>query len=423
MDNMNKKEKILFILAQLFFLTLLLPYNDIVSGFITGGLMLSCLLYDPIRQKIALFKERKHLWWMMFFILWMGISLFSSSNKEEILPTLDPRLPLGYLAVTIGLLNLRKGFKEIILLGFATLTTIVCLACLIMSVYNYFNTHNPDFFYNDALTLLTTQQSIYISVFVNISIYVFAYFFFFKVKKYKGWLLAGIVFLFGISYLLASRNQMIVLYSSTIVFILYYIVKRREYTKGTLILMSVLLAGFLILKFFPKTLNRFQDIGYTAFEYQHEGTESHYSNETTADQWNGANFRLAAWKCGWELFRQHPLAGTHIADKRDKILEKYNEKNFQFALKTNKNLHNNYLDILVGMGIIGLFLFLMGWLILPMKVAFSGGDFLSVLIILTFGIAMITEVYFDRSLGGMLVGFFIPFLLTGKRDNYALSVK
>jgi len=62
MDNMNKKEKILFILAQLFFLTLLLPYNDIVSGFITGGLMLSCLLYDPIRQKIALFKERKHLW-------------------------------------------------------------------------------------------------------------------------------------------------------------------------------------------------------------------------------------------------------------------------------------------------------------------------------------------------------------------------
>ena len=104
-------------------------------------------------------------------------------------------------------------------------------------------------------------------------------------------------------------------------------------------------------------------------------------------------------------------------------LEKYKEKNFQFALRTKKNLHNNYLDILVGMGIIGLFLFLMGWLILPMKVAFSDGDFLSVLIILTFGIAMITEVYFDRSLGGMLVGFFIPFLLTGKRDNYALSVK
>jgi hypothetical protein len=33
---------------------------------------------------------------------------------------------------------------------------------------------------------------------------------------------------------------------------------------------------------------------------------------------------------------------------------------------------------------------------------------------LTFAIAMTTENYFDRSLGGMLFGFFIPFLLTSK---------
>ena len=410
-DNMNKKEKILFILAQLFFLTLLLPYNDIVSGVITGGLMLSCLLYDPVRQKLALFGGRKYLWWMMFFFAWMVISLLSSDNKDEIFPTLDPRLALGYLPLSVGLLNLRKSFKETILLGFAVLTSLICIACLITSVYNYTNTHNPDFFYNDALTLLTTQQSIYISVLVNVSIYIFAYFLFFKTNRYRGLLLAGIIFLFCISYLLASRNQMIVLYCSSIVFILYYIIKRREFAKGTMILISVLLAGIAILKFFPKTLNRFQDIGYTAFEYKHEGTESHYSNETTADQWNGANFRIAAWQCGWELFKQSPITGTHLADKQDKVLEKYKEKNFQFALKTRKNLHNNYLDILVGTGIIGLFLFLMGWLILPVKVAFSNSDFLSVIIILTFGAAMTTEVYFDRSLGGLLVGFFIPFLL------------
>ena len=414
MDNMNKKEKILFILIQLFFLTLLLPYNDIVSGIITGGLLLCCILYDSFREKIALFKERKHLHWMMFFFTWMIISLFSSGNKHEIFPTLDSRLMLGYLPVTMGLVNLRKGLKERIMLGMAVITSMICLACLIMSIRNYINTHNPDFFYNDALTLLTTQQSIYISAFVNISIYVFAYYLFFKARKYRGFLLAGIIFLFGFNYLLASRNLMIVLYSSAILFIVYYIVKRREYAKGIVVLVSVLLAGFAILKFFPKTLNRFEDIGYTGFEYQHEGTESHYSNETTADQWNGANFRIAAWRCGWELFKQNPLVGTHLADKQDKVLEKYREKNFQFALKTRKNLHNNYLDILVGTGIIGLFLFLMGWLILPLKAAIAERDLLSVIIILTLGIAMITEVYFERTLGGMLVGFFIPFLLTHK---------
>src|SRR6185295_18617328 len=150
-----------------------------------------------------------------------------------------------------------------------------------------------DNFYNDGLTLLTTQQSIYISMFVNISIYVFAYFFFFKSIKYKGLILSGILFLSAVSYLLASRNLMITLYAAAISFVIYYIIKQKQYAKGALILLSVLIAGFLVLKFFPKTLNRFQDIGYTNFDYRHEGPESHLSNETTADQWNGANFRIA----------------------------------------------------------------------------------------------------------------------------------
>ena len=95
-------------------------------------------------------------------------------------------------------------------------------------------------------------------------------------------------------------------------------------------------------------------------------------------------------------------------------MDKYREKDFQFALKTQKNVHNNYLDILYSMGLIGLALFLMGWLILPFIYAKRYEDWLSVVIILTFAIAWITEIYFDRSLGGMLTGFFIPFLLTDK---------
>src|SRR6185436_4749987 len=120
------------------------------------------------------------------------------------------------------------------------------------------------------------------------------------------------------------------------------IFKKKKYTAGTTMLIAVLLAGFLVLHFFPKTINRFKDFAYTQYDYQHEGSESHYSKETTPDQWNGANFRIAAWRCGWELFKKNPIAGTHLGDKREKLIEKYKEKNFQFALRTNKNLHNNY---------------------------------------------------------------------------------
>jgi hypothetical protein len=54
----------------------------------------------------------------------------------------------------------------------------------------------------------------------------------------------------------------------------------------------------------------------------------------------------------------------------------------------------------------------MGWVILPLKILTQKRDYLCMLIMLTFCIAMATEVYFDRSLGGMLFGFFIPFLLS-----------
>jgi O-antigen ligase len=107
----------------------------------------------------------------------------------------------------------------------------------------------------------------------------------------------------------------------------------------------------------------------------------------------------------------NPVKGVDIGDKKDVLMEKYKEKNFQFAINTQKNVHNNYLDILYSMGIIGLGLFLVSWVILPLLYVKRRADWLSSLIILTFVIAWITEIYFDRTLGGMLTGFFIPFVL------------
>jgi O-antigen ligase len=142
------------------------------------------------------------------------------------------------------------------------------------------------------------------------------------------------------------------------------------------------------------------------------GQESHYNMKVNEHQWNGVNFRLAVWQCGWELFLAHPIIGVDIGDKKDALMEKYKEKKFEFALRTGKNVHSNYLDILYSMGIIGLSLFLIGWIILPLRYAKKNNDWLTILIILTFAAAWVSEIYFDRSLGGMLTGFFIPFLLT-----------
>jgi O-antigen ligase len=343
--------------------------------------------------------------------------VFLSSNFDKGLRYLDPRLALAYFPVSIGLLQLKREFKEKVLLGFAWLTTAIMLLCICWAVHRSDLFKKPEFLYDDSLTEILEQQSIYISLLVNLSIYIFTYHILFKKNKYRVGMVLADLFLFGASYLLASRNLMLVLYVFTIGFALYYIFRRKKYLEGTTLILGLLLGVFMIFKFFPKTFNRYKELAYTEFDYQHIGKESHYNMEVTSDQWNGANFRIAAWKCGWELFLSRPIAGVGIGDKKEVLMEKYKEKNFQFGLQTQKNVHNNYLDILYSMGIIGLSPFLVGWVILPLMYAKKSKDWLSFLIILTFAIAWITEIYFDRSLGGMLTGFFIPFLLTDKRKD------
>jgi O-antigen ligase len=414
---MTKKEKILFVLILFFLATLFFPWVKLINIIAASLLCLYAFFSNSWKEKGGLLKERKYILWMFLFFVMVTISVFLSSNFHKGLRYLDPRLPLIYFPLSIGLLELEKEFKQKVLLGFAWLTSFIMLFCLCWGIYRSHFFKSPEFLYNDSLTEVLKQQSIYISLLVNLSIYIFTYHIVSGKGRYKGWMILAVLFLFAMSYLLASRNLMVVLYVFTIGFAFYYIIKKRKYLEGATLILGLLLGVFMIFKFFPKTFNRYRELAYPQFEYQNMGKESHYNMEVTKDQWNGANFRMAAWRCGWELFLSSPVKGVDIGDKKDVLMDKYREKNFQFALQTKRNVHNNYLDILYSMGIIGLGLFLVGWVILPVAYANRHNDWLSVLIILTFAIAWITEIYFDRSLGGMLTGFFIPFLLTDKKQE------
>ena len=427
---MTKKEKVLFVLILFFLTTLFLPWLKLANIFAAIFLGVYSFFFDSFqedsltirkenlsnsfKQKWRLFKERKYLLWMFLFFTMVVISVFLSSNFHKGLRYLDPRLPLAYFPVSVGLLRLKKDFRDKILLGFAWLTTFIMVLCLCWSLNRSGYLKKPEFLYNDSFTEILKQQSIYISLLVNLSIYIFAYHVLYKKNRYRGWMILAVIFLFAISYLLASRSLMLALYLFTIGFAFYYIFKQKKYLEGAALLLGLLLGIFMIFKLFPKTFNRYRELAYTQFDYKSMGKESHYNMEVTKDQWNGANFRMAAWRCGWELFLSSPLKGVDIGDKRDVLMEKYREKDFQFALKTQKNVHNNYLDILYSMGLIGLTCFLVGWVILPLIFARRYKDWLAILMILTFAIAWVTEIYFDRSLGGMLTGFFIPFLLADK---------
>jgi len=414
---MTNKEKILFALILVFLTTLFFPRFRLLDILGVMLLVLYPFFFNSWKEKWQLLKERKHLLWMFAFFIMVVISVLLSANFHKGLRYLDPRLPLLYFPASIGLLELRKGFREKVLRAFAWLTTVVVLFCFCWALNRSAFFKKPEFLYNDSLTEILGQQSIYISLLVNLAIYVFCYNIFYKKLMNRGWMLFATLFLFTISYFLASRVMIVAMFSSILAFAFYNIILKKKYVIGIALVFGLVVGVFLIFKVFPKTLNRFKELAFTQFNYESMGSESHYNMEVTGQQWNGINFRMAVWQCGWELFLAHPVKGVDIGDKKDALMDKYREKKFQFALQTGKNVHSNYIDILYSMGIIGLSLFLIGWIILPLIYAEQSDDWLSILMILTFAAAWISEIYFDRSIGGMLTGFFIPFLLTDRKHE------
>lgn len=417
---MKKRDKLVFFAFLLFIASFFFPLIVVLNVFAMGLLVLVALVDDPLAKKIKIFKERRHTWFMLAFAGFLLISFFLSGNHHSGLRALQLRIPLFLFPVSIGLMRIRKEMRDRVLLGMAVIVTISCIASLCFAIYQYSRLNDEAWFYNDSLSFLIGQQSIYTSVFVNISIYVFAYFLLTKDLSRLRKILLGlaVLVLFVISYLLASRNMMTILYASTLIFAFYSILRKRKFLLGGLLLIGFFLVGLLVFQLFPKTINRFRELGFTHFNYQSQAKESHYGGVLTPDQWNGANFRLAAWRCGWQLFKEHPVAGVGLGDKKDDLFSVYRQRDFQFALTTRKNVHNNYLDILFSTGLIGLLLFLLGWIVLPFVQLVRARDGLAVLILLTFTLAMVTENYFDRGIGAMLFGFFVPFLLAsaGKRE-------
>jgi O-antigen ligase len=376
---------------------------------------------NSYQEKVQLFRERKYLRFMFAFVVILLFSFIESDNKTAGTQFLLRRIPLLIFPFTIGLISISKKQRDIILLGAGIIVSIACLATLGYAYYRYKQENNSVWLYNDALTYLIRQQSIYTSVIVNISVYSFVYYLLnYQLSNWKRVLLIiGIGFLFVISYLLASRNMMLILYLTIFLFSLYIIIKRKKYMAGIGLLVAIGVVIAVIFVFFPKTINRFKELAFTQFNYESQAKESHYAGVLTPEQWNGANFRLAAWPCGWEVFKKNPITGVGLGDKKDELFKVYHEKKFAFAINTGKNVHNNYLDILMSTGIIGLILFLMGWVILPVIRVIQGRDGLGFLILITFVIAMLTENYFDRTLGAILFGFFIPFLLSMEHGEQA----
>jgi len=406
------RERLLYFGIAAFFISLFLPDMPVINNIIIGGLFLVSLIYNPFAEKVQLLRQRKEIVLMILFFLWHIVSGIVSLNHKEALVMLALRLPLLVFPLSIGLLHIRAELKDRILLAFIIIITATSMVCMVYSIGQYRQFHDAGYLYNDSLTSVIKVQSIYFALIVNLAL--FSYFYLLRkgsfAIEYIGLAYLSIAFLLVFHFMLASRIAIISLYSVFLFFGILYIVRRKRYLEGITLILSLVIGAILLFKVFPKTLNRFDELNYSSYNFNSHGRESHYNMDLTTDQWNGANIRLAVWKCAEQLAREYWLLGAQLGDKQDRLMDVYRSKEFDFAIQTKRNTHSNYIDVFITFGIVGFAIFIFGYVIIPIRKAVRTNDLLGGLIIGFLAISMITETYMDRSMGCLLLGFFLSFI-------------
>lgn len=415
------KDKILYVLVGIFLITFYPDHMIVVNNVVLILLATYCFfIYNSFREKFYLLRQRREVLVMIAFYLLHIVSALLSNDVAEGFSWVLIRLPLFVFPVSMGLVFIKQELKERILYAYSVITTIMLLICMGWSVIQSIRLHDVTLLYNDNITdFFMDKQSVYIALMVNVAVFCFGYLLRVKssfVSK-KGWVYTCIFILLVANFLLASRVSIISLYSCIILVAIAGAIKKRK-TKQLIFVVAAMVAGLVVLvNFFPKTVNRFKELKYTSYKYTDMGTEAHFNMSTSDYQWNGANIRLAVWSCGWDVVKKYPVFGAQLGDKVAEQMKVYKDKHFEFAYKSRRNMHNNYLDIWAAFGTVGFLIFLYGFLFEPIRQSIKTRDILGLLIIASFMLAFISETYFDRSIGSFMFGFFIALIVSYRKPE------
>ncbi|MEP6746300.1 MAG: O-antigen ligase family protein [Bacteroidota bacterium] len=407
----EKKEKVLYFIFLLFFFALYMPGIDWLYNAGMWLIFVYSFFFNSLNEKWKLLKKREAILFIILFFLLNCTSALLSNNIKEGISWAGIRISIFIFPLALGTIYISQLLKERILLGYVVATCIAASCCLLHGIIRAVARHDWSLMYNDNLSDIINLQSIYFAGLINIALLSFGYLQWkksFLVNKFWWWPL--LLILLPAHFLLASRIAIIILYATVFFYVLYTIIQQKKIIRGLAIATGLFCAGFLFFLIFPKTLNRFKEIGYTRFDYSSMAKESHFNVALTPDQWNGANLRIAVWECAWTVTQQHFFQGTGLGDKMDVLKKQYAKKGFVFGIKTNRNVHNTYLDVWMSLGIIGLLIFLTGFFILPIAACIKTNDWYGLLVITFLGVSLFTETYLDRTVGNTILSFFLSFI-------------
>lgn len=354
-------------------------------------LFLTCVLthkIDNLKRLIRLALPLLILFFMYFF------SLFYTSDLNQGAILIIRMLPIIILPLSFSVIGINN--TEIFFSKFKT-TFIFCLVAYSLFILFYLykldclfgkNSLNYGYSYITNEFYGFNDHPIYISSYYCLGLLLIIY------EKKKNIFLYSFSFaiiLFGL--ILLSRKGSIIAFIITSIY--YIIMNKKQLFKILFIITGSLFFLFSI----PEVKNRFLEL-----------TKS----ETTTTTSTG--IREIILKNAFELTSKCKFIGFGAGSVQNELNKKYYEsKNFSFV-KESYNAHNQYIQIVLTIGYIGIFFFLMAMIYLTINLHFNKNYF-GVATLLYFYILFNTESYLQRQNGIFFFSLIMSLIIFSNKDK------
>lgn len=311
--------------------------------------------------RINMIRQTRNAYLVLFILfisyyIWQSVGLIYSEDFKMGLQNLFGRLSLVFFPLVLiypGETIKNKADKLIKI--FALSTFVFILFCFCYAIYRSVSIHegiltfNPhpanypwlSYFYSSELTI--SHHPSYISMYVLLSVCICFEAWFDSSLKYKNriiWLLVGFMLLIS-QFFLSSRAGILI---SLILVPFYFIVMLRKRGKIKYAWIGIILIVIVLLPVVVK--NQRMDYLFSRILLK------------SGDYERKEDPRLIIWRSALKIVQKNMFFGVGIGDVRTELAAEYERIGEKEMAKVRYNTHNQFLEVLLENGIIGVVLFL-----------------------------------------------------------------
>lgn len=403
--------------AEMIMLAFSIPIYRKVIPYIIAAIVITWLFEADFATKARRVVNSSHRMNTLLFAslyLLYGFGMLYTKNLDYGLFDLEVKMSLFIFPVIMStirkdVLSIAVARKVLWAFVFGVLTSIGI--CYGQAVYQYFMTDSLTVFYYSSLSPLIHPS--YMAMYVCFAIAILMYFFSKGLVKgnIQKAMVLFLVFLFELFVImLSSKAGILGLAILLALFSGYIFFGERRLVRG-LVVSSVLAISFVVLFVsFPVSAERFEETR-SAIEQANINAEEIPSS---------SGERLLIWWYSFEITNNSLLAGVGTGDVKDKLLDKYSEKQMYNALGLELNAHNQYLQTTLSLGIIGLVVLMLN-LVLPAIYGIEQKHYLMLIFLVLLAFNFLFESMLETQAGVVFYAFFNAYLFAIKKDPASLE--